>query len=429
MKPKLTTNPRFESGPKSESGPEKNSARISGAQSNECCADQTVQTIPALPAHDEDTCCTDIGCKDTEIACCGRPSYPASSPFERPGYLVRHFVEDFHDTPVGPVPNVRTHACWQDHLGTIMARVGFRRDDYKVAPGLYAVGRPETDDPVLVTANYKLSFDALRKSLAGITAWVLVLDTHGINVWCAAGKGTFATDELVSRIAATQLSKVVSHRELIVPQLGATGVSAIKVKKASGFKVIWGPVQARDLLPFLKNGHEATKEVRQVTFTLPERVVLIPVELSQLPKPTLWVLLGIFILSGIGSSIFSFSMSWSRGLMALGAFLTGVMAGAVAAPALLPWLPGRAFAIKGAIAGAVAALLLLVAMLGSWSGLEAAALMLFTTAISSYLAMNFTGSTPFTSPTGVEKEMRIAIPLQAAAVLVAAIAWVATPFT
>lgn len=365
---------------------------------------------------------------EKDIPCCGKPSYPASSPFEKSGYQLWHFVKDFMDTPVGPVPVVRVDQAWQDIAGTLMTRIGIGRDNYKVAPGLYAVGQPDPDDPVLVTANYKLTFDALRKSLAGIQAWILVLDTRGINVWCAAGKGTFATDELVKRIASTQLEKVVRHRELILPQLGATGVSALNVKKAAGFKVIWGPIQTRDIKAFLDNGRKAEKRMRQVTFTLSERAALIPVELYHLPKPTLWILAGIFLLSGIGSGIFSFSMSWSRGLMALGAYLAGIIAGAVVAPALLPWIPGRAFAVKGVITGIISAIGLLAALAGSWGLLEALALILFTTAISSYLAMNFTGSTPFTSPTGVEKEMRRAIPLQAGALLLAAVSWVATPF-
>ena len=60
--------------------------------------------------------------------------------------------------------------------------------------------------------------------------------------------------------------------------------------------------------------------------------------------------------------------------------------------------------------------------------LESLALLLMTVAISSYLAMNFTGSTPFTSPSGVEKEMRRAIPLQAGAVVIALVAWVSAGF-
>ena len=55
-------------------------------------------------------------------------------------------------------------------------------------------------------------------------------------------------------------------------------------------------------------------------------------------------------------------------------------------------------------------------------------LFVFTVAVSSYLAMDFTGATPFTSPSGVEKEMRRAIPLQAAALLFVVIAWVGSAF-
>ena len=79
--------------------------------------------------------------------------------------------------------------------------------DYRVEPGLYAVGSPTADSPVLVSANYKMSFDRLRSALPGVDAWILVLDTKGINVWCAAGKGTFGTDELVRRIEAARAAR------------------------------------------------------------------------------------------------------------------------------------------------------------------------------------------------------------------------------
>jgi hypothetical protein len=122
--------------------------------------------------------------------------------------------------------------------------------------------------------------------------------------------------------------------------------------------------------------------------------------------------------------------AWERGLIAISACLTGIAAGCILTPLLLPWLPGRAFALKGALTGVAAGLAMVVLIrpgpdlsLGS-----AAALVLWTTAVSSYLAMNFTGSTPFTSPSGVEKEMRRFIPWQAAAVLLAAGLWVSAGF-
>jgi len=140
------------------------------------------------------------------------------------------------------------------------------------------------------------------------------------------------------------------------------------------------------------------------------------------------VLLTLFLLSGVGTGIFSFHVAWQRGLMALSAYAGGILAGAVAAPILLPWIPGRAFALKGTLTGMVAGLAVVLIFRYSLGWAEKTALLLITTTVSSYLAMNFTGSTPFTSPSGVEKEMRRAIPLQAAAALVAAAAWVGAAF-
>ena len=134
------------------------------------------------------------------------------------------------------------------------------------------------------------------------------------------------------------------------------------------------------------------------------------------------------MISGIGAGIFSVDAAWARGLSAAAAYAAGVLAGAVATPALLPWIPGRAFALKGALTGmAVGGLLL-----SRWAGLHAAELsallVLYRRGELVSRRLNFTGSTPFTSPSGVEKEMRRAIPLQAAALLVFALAWVGSAF-
>src|SRR5665647_1806708 len=157
-----------------------------------------------------------------------------------------------------------TELTVSDILGTWKARWGINRMNYKVEPGLYSIGKPDSNSPVLVTANYKMSFDMLRNELNGIDAWILVLDTKGINVWCAAGKGTFGTRELQDRISIVQLEKVVSHRTLILPQLAAPGISAHEILKDSGFKVVYGPVKAMDVKEFINSGMKATSEMRTV---------------------------------------------------------------------------------------------------------------------------------------------------------------------
>jgi hypothetical protein len=388
----------------------------SGGSECACCGPAAAE--PASPA-----------CFDESEPCCGPPPGPPASPMERPGYRLWHFVEGFAETEAGPVPRVKTRLEGSDHLGTVSVRLGGVRENYRVAPGLYCAGQAGPDSEVLVTANYKLSFDALRRELGGLDVWILVLDTRGINVWCAAGKKIFGTDELVRQVNAVGLEKRVSHRRLILPQLGATGVSAPEVKKRCGFRVVWGPIQARDLKPFLEADMNAGPAMRRVTFTTAERTVLVPVEISYMKKPVLIALLLIFLLSGIGPQIFSLGAAWSRGLLGGLALAAGILAGAVVTPVLLPWLPGTAFSRKGTLLGVAAGLAVVVVSWGRVGALGALALLLFTTVMSSYLAMNFTGSTTYTSPTGVEKEMRRAIPLQAGALVLAVIAWVASAFT
>ncbi|MBW2368121.1 MAG: hypothetical protein JRH15_09565 [Deltaproteobacteria bacterium] len=339
-----------------------------------------------------------------------------------------HYVTGFVSTDIGPVPIVGTQTDKRDRMGTVLVRLGFRRNDYRISPGLYGVGHPDDASPVLVTANYKLTFDALRKELGGTDAWLLVIDTRGINVWCAASKGTFGTQEVVHRIKQVGLDRVVGHCELILPQLSATGVEARAVRKQSGFKVVWGPVRACDIKRFLEDGKSAQPPMRQVTFTINERMVLIPVEGSLAIKPILWAFLAIFILSGVGPDFFSFQMSWARTSVAMGMLAGGVLAGTVLTPLLLPWVPGRAFSLKGAIVGFITAILLMIFYQDGIFHLEALALILFSVAVSSFLAMNFTGTTPYTSPTGVEKEMRRAIPIQLATLGLSLIGWVGAGF-
>ncbi len=362
--------------------------------------------------------------------CCGPPAGPPSSIHERPGYALCHYVREFLSTTAGPVPVVETELSRVDRLGTLRVRLGFGRNDYKVAPGLYAAGEPGADSPVLVTANYKLSFDHLRKHLSDIDAWILVLDTRGINVWCAAGKGTFGTAEVIRQVQQTRLAQFVDHGKIILPQLGAPGVSALKVRRGCGFEVVWGPVRAEDLPAFLAAGQKADEGMRRVTFTTVERMVLTPVEISLARKPLLWALLAIFLLSGIGSGIFSFSAAWERSLIAATGCVAGIIAGCLLVPLLLPWIPGRAFAVKGTLAGVVFGLLAVAVWHASPYLLfsSGVALVLFTTTVSSFLAMNFTGTTPFTSPSGVEKEMRKAIPLQIAAIVLATGMWIGAAF-
>lgn len=311
---------------------------------------------------------------------------------------------------------------WKDHGGSFKVRWGVGRHRYTVEPGLYAVGRPNEDSPVLVTANYKLSFDSLRRCLGGMNVWILVMETDGINVWCAAGKGTFGTAEIVSRIDSSGLARVVSHRRVILPQLAGPGVASHQVKRLSGFTVTYGPINASDLPEFIDSGFEATPSMRRKTFALRERLVLIPVELTEAFKYGLILLPAVFLLAGLGGPGTFWANALHFGLFGVYALLSAIFAGAIVTPILLPWLPGRAFSLKGALVGLVAALGLAFARADAWGQLperlDILAWLMIVPALAAYLAMNFTGASTYTSLSGVKREMRTAVPLQIIAAVI-----------
>lgn len=376
------------------------------------CSDTTSQAITILP----------IGQVVSEEA--GEITIPS---------VKQSFTCGAQETVIGRIPIVAGELTARDQRGSFLARWNIGRMHFTVEPGLYALGNPNQESPVLVTANYKMSFDVLRSSLPDRNLWILVLDTKGINVWCAAGKGTFGTEELHDRIGSSSLEKIVSHRRIIVPQLGAPGVDGLAIKKHTGFRVLWGPVSASDIPYFLDNNYTATADMRRKLFPFKERLVLAPVELVQACRNILPFMLLFFLLSGLGGELSFWQAALEFGPFATLALAGGVAAGTIAVPLLLPWIPGRALSLKGFLAGIATALGLFffTGKLMPISGVEWAeviAWLLMVSAISSWFGMNFTGATTYTSRSGTRKEMFRAIPLQCATVVVGSMCWLFARF-
>ena len=317
-------------------------------------------------------------------------------------------------TAAGKVYQVKTNLSRSDFWDAVRCRTSAFRMGYKIRSGLYAAGNPDANAPVFASANYKLSFDALRRELGGVNAWILVLDTKGINVWCAAGKRTFGTNELVSRIHSARLHDVVSHKKIIVPQLGAPGICAHEVRKQTGFLVRYGPVRAKDIPAYLKNDWVATREMRTVSFGFIDRLVLTPMELIPSLKVFLTAAVALLVLFGLEKQ----GIIFSQAILALPFILLGfvaILCGSFITPVFLPYIPGRAFSIKGWLVGMAAVIIFLVSTraIHHWQAISAA--LIAFPMVSSFCALNFTGSTPYTSMSGVKKEMKYAVPAYIAA--------------
>lgn len=263
-------------------------------------------------------------------------------------------------------------------------RLNINRNNYKIPTGLYEFGQPSEDSPVLVTGNYKLTFDYLRKSLKK-DYWVLIIDTDGINVWCAAGKGRFGSAEVIRMLRSVKLP--VSHNEIILPQLSAPGIQSHLITKITGKKVIFGPIRISDMDDFVETG--IREDMRKVTFTLKDRMLLVPLELIA----SLKYLIAAFLVGLI--PYFPAETFWI--------FLTASLLGNLVHTLLLPILPFRKFYLNGA-------LLSLCLLPFLQARLLSIGVVMLGMLYSSFLAMNFTGSTTFTSLSGVKKEMAEAIP-------------------
>lgn len=354
--------------------------------------------------------CCGTGNKTETAPCCGPRMVMTGGEISDtvPGFL------SWAETPAGRVPHISTSLTYNDHFGAFMARWGINRMGYIVPPGCYAIGMPKPGSPVIVTANYKMSYDLIRSVLSGSNVWLLVLETFGVNVWCAAGKGTFGTDELVKRINKVELHKVVNHRQLLLPILGAPGISAHEVTKRTGFSVRYAAIRAHDLPDFLNNGMVTTPVMRKISFTTYERLVLIPVEIVLAMKSVATISVVVFLtaLSANG---------YHAAIVMVLAYLGAVLTGVAIVPILLPWIPGRSFALKGTLAGLGWVTIYFCAHGATWSMTATAAAFLALPAICAFHALNFTGCTTFTSRSGVKKEMRLGIPVIGSAIIISVI--------
>jgi len=312
-----------------------------------------------------------------------------------------------HSTRFGEVKVIAPDLTFKEKMMNFFVQQGFKRNDYKVSPGLYVLGEPNADSDVFVTANYKLSVDVFRQNYKG-NCWLLVLDTHGINVWCAAGKGTFGTNELIRMISKSRLSRLVNHKRIIVPQLGAPGVSGYLVSKKTGFKVIFGPVRAQDLGQFIKGGYLSEAKMRKVTFTLKERLILTPLECMQSLRYGLASFVLFAVLVVLTSNLTPFEGDIVR---LLWVFIGTVIVGSFLFPVVLPYLKGRAFTKKALPLTLVWFISIQIFMQATpyellaniGTGLSAASLVEF-------FALNFTGATPITSYSETKEETLKVIP-------------------
>lgn len=327
---------------------------------------------------------------------------------------IEYLVEEKLELPTGQIKKISTLLTKKDILGSVAVRLNISRNNYAIEPALYAIGNPEENSPVLVSANYKFTFDMLRKELGNLNLWLLIIDTKGINVWCAAGKGTFSAQVILKAMKKTNLSTIVKSKTLILPQLSAPGVSAHIITKYTGFRVIYGPIAAAYIPEFLRNGYKTTPNMRKVKFSTLDRAVLTPVETIQSIKYFPVILLLFLFTNFIADGNLKFLQIFNLSMINSIPYVIAILLGTIMVPIFLPIIPFKSFALKGAVVGIIWSTITIYfnsTFLYDGSIMMMASNTLLLTSITSYLALNFTGCSTFTSFSGVFKETIWALPI------------------
>ncbi|MBU1742737.1 MAG: hypothetical protein KKC37_14440, partial [Proteobacteria bacterium] len=190
--------------------------------------------------------------------------------------------------------------------------------------GLRPVGEPGRHSPVLVTCNFDLTVKRVTRLLkrAGVDAWLLVADSKGVNVWCAAGGEELNTHSVVSAVKTSTLVDKVDHRRLILPPLAAPGVRAKNVAKETGWSVHWGPVRAEDIPRYLADGRQRDEGMKRVTYNWRERL-----------DTALGSLFPFYLLGALGFLVFGPVLLLNYLVVGAAAWLLFFVA--------CPWLPGQ----------------------------------------------------------------------------------------
>jgi ubiquinone/menaquinone biosynthesis C-methylase UbiE len=191
-----------------------------------------------------------------------------------------------------------------------------------IDPGLYKSGNPDENSPVIVTANYEFTFIKVMRDLKALDAWVLCVDSNGINVWCAARGNDFGNNQLIEAIEATGLKEITRRKTLILPQLSAGGVATPELQKRSEefpFRVVFGPVWSKDLPEFIKNRPSRKPDkMKLAKFTLKHRFRgFITHTTFLLRKIFLLPLIALFLISLVLNMIGLFDKIWWAGELLL----------------------------------------------------------------------------------------------------------------
>ncbi len=285
----------------------------------------------------------------------------------------------------------------KDHLKALFSWIFLFMRLHSLPPGLYftgASGKPEeiAKTQILVTCNNFLSVFLLARRIRPRSVRILVVDTEGINVWCSAGKGRFSASEILDKARRARLLKQGERTRMILPKFSLSGVRITELEE-EGIDPVIGPLYAKDVPAFLDNGARSDRIDDRVHFDFKSR------SFTALPTAVQFFL----YFSGAYVLLFGYAGEWIIWSAVILAFLY---------PLLLPYFPGRLFAVKGISMGIIASLIAIALFLYKGVGVHIfLSSVLFLLATSIFIALSCTGNSAISNYSSVRKEIARFLPV------------------
>ena len=124
----------------------------------------------------------------------------------------------------------------------------------QVSPGLYDIGNPTADSPLLVTTNFSLTYFSVAGEVegSGIPAWLLICDSEGMSVLTAWAAGKFDAERIAKAVNTMGVLDKIKHRKIIIPG-HVSSISGELEDELPGWEILVGPREAIGIPSFLKN--------------------------------------------------------------------------------------------------------------------------------------------------------------------------------
>lgn len=282
-------------------------------------------------------------------------------------------------------------------------------DHVQIEPGIYKSGKPDENSPIIVTSNYEYTYIKVLRDLYGIDAWVLCIDSGGINVWCAARGGHFGNEQLLEAIQATDLTSWTKRKSLILPQLAAGGVSKPNIPentKNFPFEIKYGPIWSKYLPEYLENRPKSKPDYMKIAkFNITHRFIAGISHLTfLLRKIFLLPIIALFMVIPILN--FIFNITWFIKLWFPGEILIWIFLANLIIIILFPLSNfTRKFIVKGSFFGCLNVLILfIISLLLHGNILYSIFSTPFYFWVSFFTTMSFSGYTMSTNPSEIQNE-------------------------